>query len=44
MTRTSLDDAQWTSLMQVMQHIPHFRKRDEAALDLPNRRAVARPA
>ena len=32
MTRTSLDDAQWTSLMLVIQQIPHAWKRDEAAL------------
>jgi transposase len=32
MTRTSLDDAQWTSLMMVIQRIPHVWKRDEAAL------------
>ena len=32
MTRTSLDDAQWASLMLTMQQIPHAWKRDEAAL------------
>jgi transposase len=32
MTRTSLDDAQWASLMLVIQRIPHAWKRDEAAL------------
>jgi len=32
MTRTSLDDAQWTSLMLVIQQIPHAWKRDEAAV------------
>ena len=32
MTRTSLDDAQWASLMLVMQQIPRAWKRDEAAL------------
>ena len=32
MTRTSLDDADWTSLMLVMQQIPRAWKRDEAAL------------
>ena len=32
MTRTSLDDAQWTSLMLVIQRIPYAWKRDEAAL------------
>jgi transposase len=32
MTRTSLDDAQWVSLMLVMQQIPRVWKRDEAAL------------
>lgn len=32
MTRTSLDDARWASLMLVMQQIPRAWKRDEAAL------------
>jgi transposase len=32
MTRTSLNDAQWASLMLVIQRIPHAWKRDEAAL------------
>jgi hypothetical protein len=32
MTRTSLDDAQWASLMLVMQQIPRAWKRDEVAL------------
>ena len=32
MTRTSLDDALWASLMLTMQQIPHAWKRDEAAL------------
>jgi transposase len=32
MTRTRLDDAQWVSLMLVMQQIPFAWKRDEAAL------------
>ena len=32
MTRTSLDDAQWTSLWLAIQQIPHAWKRDEAAL------------
>ena len=32
MTRTSLDDAQWASLMLVIQQIPHAWKRDEASL------------
>lgn len=32
MTRTSLDDAQWASLMLVMQQIPRAWKRDERAL------------
>ena len=32
MTRTSLDDAQWVSLMLVMQQIPLAWKRDEVAL------------
>ena len=32
MTRTSLDDAQWTSLWMAIQRIPHAWKRDEAAL------------
>jgi transposase len=32
MTRTRLDDAQWVSLMLVMQQIPLAWKRDEAAL------------
>jgi transposase len=32
MTRTSLDDAQWASLMMVIQRIPHAWKRHEAAL------------
>ena len=32
MTRTSLDDAQWASLMLVTQRIPHAWKRDEAGL------------
>jgi transposase len=32
MTRTSLDDAQWMSLMLVMQQIPLVWKRDEATL------------
>ncbi len=32
MTRTGLDDAQWTSLMLVMQPIPRAWRRDEAAL------------
>ena len=32
MTRTSLDDAQWASLMRVIQRIPHAWKRDEAGL------------
>ena len=32
MTRTSLDDAQWTSLMMGIQRIPNAWKRDEAAL------------
>src|SRR3954464_9731393 len=32
MTRTSLDDAQWASLMLVIQRIPYAWKRDEAAL------------
>ena len=32
MTRTSLDDAHWASLMLVMQQIPRAWKRDEAAL------------
>src|SRR3954447_10378547 len=32
MTRTSLDDAQWASLMLVIQRIPHAWKRDEVAL------------
>ena len=31
MTRTSLDDAQWTSLWMVIQRIPHAWKRAEAA-------------
>ena len=32
MARTSLDDAQWVSLMLVMQRIPFAWKRNEAAL------------
>ncbi len=32
MTRSSLDDAHWASLMLVIQGIPHVSKRDEAAL------------
>jgi transposase len=32
MTRTSLDDAQWTSLMLVLQRIPLAWKRDDVAL------------
>ena len=32
MTRTSLDDAQWVSLMLVMQQIPLVWKRDDVAL------------
>ncbi len=32
MTRTSLDDAQWASLMLVIQRIPNAWKRDEVAL------------
>ena len=32
MTRTSLDDAQWASLMLMIQRIPHAWKRDEAGL------------
>lgn len=32
MTRSSLDDAHWASLMLVIQRIPHAPKRDEAAL------------
>jgi transposase len=32
MTRTSLDDAQWVSLMLVMQQIPFVWKRDDVAL------------
>jgi transposase len=32
MTRTSLDDAQWVSLMLVLRQIPLAWKRDEAAL------------
>ena len=32
MTRTSLDDALWASLMLTMQQIPRAWKRDEAAL------------
>lgn len=32
MTRTWLDDAQWTSLRLTMQQIPRAWKRDEAAL------------
>ena len=32
MTRTSLDDAQWASLMLTIQRIPHAWKRDEAGL------------
>ncbi|RKJ96070.1 IS5 family transposase [Pseudoroseomonas wenyumeiae] len=32
MTRTKLDDAQWASLMLVMQQIPRAWKRDEVAL------------
>jgi transposase len=37
MTRTSLDDAQWASLMLVMQQIPRAWKRDE----VPLRRFIA---
>ena len=53
MIRTSLDDAQWTSLMMAIQRIPHTWKRDEAALrrfsgsrvvDPADRHALARPA
>ncbi len=32
MTKTSLDDAWWASLMLMLQQIPHPWKRDEAAL------------
>ena len=32
MTRTNLDDAQWASLMLMIQRIPHAWKRDEAGL------------
>ncbi len=32
MTRTRLDDAQWASLLLVMQQIPLVWKRDRAAL------------
>jgi transposase len=32
MTRTSLDDARWASLMMAIQRIPHVWKRKEAAL------------
>lgn len=32
MTRTRLDDAQWASLMMLIQRIPNVWKRDEAAL------------
>jgi len=32
MTRTSLDDARWASLMLAIQQVPRAWKRDEAAL------------
>ncbi|MDN3563170.1 hypothetical protein ACFQY5_34510 [Paeniroseomonas aquatica] len=38
MTRTSPDDAQWVSLMLVMQQIPLIQKQDDAALRHPTER------